>query len=150
MESLNRDVIYSIKEIIPGVLYANDGFQYTSYPTRLTNHPIEPFQIDQYGNLTLNSNGIDFENHGKQSTWNGKKPIVIKIQAYDPATKGIKVQEFNITLLDVNEEPYWAQTGVNSPIKCEIGENDANPPFVNESFMLLLMLMSVTTLTAIF
>merc|ERR1711871_1005061 len=53
-ESLKRDVVYSIKEIIPNVLYANDGFQYTDTPTQLTNHPTEPFQIDQYGNLTLN------------------------------------------------------------------------------------------------
>ena len=93
----------------------------------------EPFQIDQYGNLTLNSNGIDFENHGKQSTWNGNKPIRIVIQAYNPETKGIRVQEFNITLWDVDEAPYWAQTGINYPITCTINENDANPPFINES-----------------
>ena len=128
-----RKVAYSIKEIVPNVLYANDGFQYTDSPTRLTNHATEPFQIDSDGNLTLNSNGIDFENHGQQAKWNGNKPILIKIQAYDQDTKGIKVQDFNITLLDVDEAPYWAQGGVNSPVKCKINENDANPPVVNES-----------------
>ena len=105
-ESLNRDVIYSIKEIVPNVLYANDGFQYSDTPTGLTNHATEPFQIDNDGNLTLNSNGIDFENNGQQATSNCNKPIRIVIQSYKPETKVLKVQEYNITLWDVDEAPY--------------------------------------------
>ena len=39
---------------------------------------------------------------------------LIKIQAYDQDTKGIKVQDFNITLLDV-EKHRIGHKGVNSP-----------------------------------